>query len=345
MNKKALMTVNFIILMVLVSLLSYHIAKGTVVVVPEKSLPEIDGFEVSKALTVFEMTGEEKMRKDYSVLQYLNKMESREGEYWDEIDELQKEIDELEREFWYRHDVSLQLDICYTLQEYGRHFFGYVLWPLGEPHQGSIWIALSADYESEIRDLKNEAELLQADRIKKEFELETLYQKRDMAHIPRIKELRKEIDVHEYGYKRYVLLSTVVPYKLKKGESLEITPSWKEGEHYLAPERDHVWVGMYSTSAPGITNFLGYYATDTFTPDMGYYWEEALKKYLKTKSIRIKWIYAAEGQRIVWEGNKNKNEEWYTFAEYPGDPQEGTYTVVNMSLLNYPEYQQYYVVE
>ena len=343
MNKKKLALVIVIgTTLVFPCYLGIEIIRGNILVISEDSLPEINDFEVSKALTSFEMTGEEKMKKDYSLLQYLNMMESQKNDYWNEIEKLQKEIDELERELRYRHDVSVQLDILYTLQKYGKHFLGYLLWPIGRP-QG-VAIVTSRDYESEIVNLKNEVELLKEGYIKKKIELKTLYNEKDITLISQIKELRREIDTSRYGYKRYVLLSTVVPYKLKKGESLEITPSWEEGEHYLSLEKDHVWIGMYSTETPGTTNFLGCYTTDVFTHDMNFYWEEALKKNPETGSIRIKWIYISEGHRIVWEGNKNESEEWYTFAEYEGDPEDGVYTVVNMNLLNYPEYQQYYVV-
>ncbi|MEA1994267.1 MAG: hypothetical protein U9N35_07750 [Euryarchaeota archaeon] len=350
MNKKSLIISGGIISLVLFLLsccLVIEITKGDILVVPEKSLQEIDYFEVGHARSYGEAVGEKKMRKDYSVIQFLNEMESQGGDRWDELEQLRLEVRELEREFSYRKDVDLQLEILYTLQEHGKHFLGYVFWPIGEPQPGSMWIVLSADYESEIRYLKNEVELLREDLIKKEFELEKLYKKRDNTLIGWIKELRREIDTYKttkYGYKRYVLLSTVIPYKLKTGKSLEITPPWEEGEHRFSEFKEkHVWVGMYDTDTPRATNFLGYYITDTFTPKMQHYWEEALEKNPETKSIRIKWIYIAEGHTIVWEGNKNKEKEWYTFAEYGGDPQEGAYTVVNMSLLNYPEYQQYYV--
>ena len=338
------MTVNFIIFMMFVSLLSYHIAKGTIVVVPEKSLTEVNDYlDVAKALNAFEMTGEEKMRNDSSVTEILSEITSSEDKNWEKIEELQSEIEKLEEELWYRRDVHLQLSILYNLQQRGKHLFGYVISPLGAP-QG-VPKGIFVDYESEITDKKNELELLREDRIKKQQELKELYKRRDPTPIPSMKELSYELQGHEYTTKRYFFLYTVLLFKLKHNESLKITPSWEEGEHYLAPERDHVWVGMYSTSEPGITNFLECYTTDTFTPDIAHYWNEAVKKNLQTKSIRIKWIYTSQGHKIIWEGNKNNNEEWYTFAEYSGDPQEGMYTVVNMSLLNYPEYQQYYVVK
>ncbi|MEA1992800.1 MAG: hypothetical protein U9N35_00165 [Euryarchaeota archaeon] len=342
MNKKSLMIMDCIVLLLLISQLSYHVVNGGMVIVPEESLQEIDYFEVANALNAFEMIGEEKMRKDSSVTEFLNNIDSPEDENWEKIENLQSAIEKLEEELWYRSDVHLQLSILYSLQQRGKHLFGHVVLPVGTSQGVSKGIFV--DDESEIADRKNELELLREDRIGKQHGLEELYMRRDPTLISSMKELSYELQGHEYTTKRYFFLHTVLLFKLKHNESLEITPSWEEGEHYLSPEKDHVWVGMYDSSAPGVTNFLGYYITNTFTSDMNYYWEETLKNNPETKSIRIKWIYTAKGQRIVWEGNKNKEKEWYTFAEYESDPEAGTYTVVNMNLLNYPEYQQYYVV-
>ena len=206
------------------------------------------------------------------------------------------------------------------------------------------------DYESEITKQKNEVELLREKLTKKELELKELYKKRDNSLVGEINKLRDELErseiARDYASKREVLLYTVLFYKLKKSESLEILPSWEEDEHYLSDfERDHVWVGLYNTSIPGTSNFVGGYNTDVFTSDMGCYWEEALKNNSETKSIRIKWIYISQGHKIVWEGYKNENEEWFTLSEYTGDPENGTYKLVNMSVLNYKDYQQYYVVD
>ena len=343
MNKKRLTIIFLSGILILSS--CYFILRiiDNKIVVPEKSLPKIEYSKAGGALTAMEMVGEEKMRKESSIIDLLNEMALYDTDNWEKIEKTQLEIDILEQEHLYRRDVYLQYSILYDLQRYGKSYFGYMFSHLCTP-QG-VPKGLFANYKSEIEKQKNEAELLREDLIKMNYELKKLYKKRDITLIDQIKKLREKITENDYASKREVLLSTVVPYKLKKGESLEITPSWEEGEHYLSLEKDHVWIGMYSTETPGTTNFLGCYTIDVFTHDMKFYWEEALKKNPETESIRIKWIYISEGHRIVWEGNKNESEEWYTFAEYEGDPEDGVYTVVNMNLLNYPEYQQYYVVE
>ena len=341
MNKKKL---SIIIAIGLIIPFSYYFMIG-IIIVPEKTLPEIDEFEVGKALNAMEMVGEEKMKKNDDLRKLLGEI-SRGEDFWNEAETLQQEIDILEQEHQYRREVYLQMYITHNLSKskitpFG-HVFSFMCTPYGVPR------GISVDYESEIVKQKNEVELLREKLTKKELELKELYKKKDNSLVGEINKLRDELErseiARDYASKREVLLYTVLIYKLKKGEPLEITPSWEEGEHYLSLEKDHVWIGMYSTESPGTTNFLGCYTIDVFTHDMKFYWEEALKKNPETESIRIKWIYISEGHRIVWEGNKNESEEWYTFAEYEGDPEDGVYTVVNMNLLNYPEYRQYYVV-
>jgi len=349
MNKKKLTIIVTIGL--IICPLSYYFVIG-VIIVPKNSLPEIDDFEVGNALTVFEMIGEEKMRKETKLRDLLGRAGNGEKFWngkniWNEIEKLRKETDRLDEELWYRKEMHLQLYIIYNLSKSKITPFGYVFsfvcTPYGVPR------GISVDYESEITKQKNEVELLRVKLVKKELELKELYKKRDNSLVGEINKLRDELErsdiARDYASKREVLLYTVLLYKLKKSESLEITASWEEGEHYLSPERDHVWVGLYNTSIPDISNSVGEYTTDVFTSNMNYYWEEALKKKPETKLIRIKWIHLSQGHRIIWEGNKNEKEEWYTFSKYNGDPEEGNYNIVNMNLLNYPEYQQYYVVE
>ena len=343
MNKKKLAII--IAVGLIIFSFSYYFMIG-IIIVPEKTLPEIDEFEVAKALNTMEFVGEKMMRKNDDLRKLLGEI-SRGEDFWNEAETLQREIDKLNGEHQYRREVYLQMYITHNLSKskitpFG-HVFSFMCTPYGVPR------GISVDYESEIVKQKNEVELLREKLTKKELELKELYKKKDNSLVGEINKLRDELErseiARDYASKREVLLYTVLIYKLKKGESLEITPSWEEGEHYLSLEKDHVWIGMYSTETPGTTNFLGCYTIDVFTHDMNFYWEEALKKNPETESIRIKWIYISEGHRIVWEGNKNESEEWYTFAEYEGDPEDGVYTVVNMNLLNYPEYQQYYVVE
>jgi len=342
MNKKRLTIIFLSGILILSS--CYFILRiiDNKIVVPEKSLPKIEYSKVGGALTAMEMVGEEKMRKESSIIDLLNEMALYDTDNWEKIEKTQLEIDILEQEHRYRRDVYLQYSILYDLQRYGKSYFGYMFSHLCTP-QG-VPKGLFVNYKFEIEKQKNEAELLREDLIKMNYELKKLYRKRDITLIDQIKKLREKITENDYTSKREVLLYTVLIYKLKKGEPLEITPSWEEGERHLSPERDHVWVGLYNTSTPEMSNFIGGYNTDVFTSDMRCYWEEALKNNSETKSIRIKWIYISQGHKIIWEGYKNESEEWYTFAEYKGDPEEGYYTIVNMSLLNYPEYQQYYVV-
>ncbi len=344
MNKKKLAIIIAIGLIIFPFL--YYFAIG-IIIVPEKSLPEIDEFEVGKALNAMEMVGEEKMKKNDERRKLLGEI-SRGKDLWNNAEMLQREIDKLDNEHQYRREVYLQLYVIHNLSKskitpFGR-VFSFMCTPYGVPR------GISVDYESEITKQKNEVELLREKLTKKELELKELYKTRDNSLVGEINKLRDELErseiARDYASKREVLLYTVLFYKLKKGESLEILPSWEEDEHYLSDfERDHVWVGLYNTSTPEMSNFIGDYTTDVFTSDMSHYWEEALKNNLETKSIRIKWIYISQGHKIVWEECKNETEEWYTFSKYDDDPNDGNYTVVNMNLLNYPEYQQYYVVD
>lgn len=343
MNKKKL---AIIIAIVLIIPFSYYFMIG-IIIVPEKSLPEIDEFEVAKALNTMEFVGEEMMRKNDDLRKLLGEI-SRGEDFWNDAETLQREIDKLNDEHQYRREAYLQMYITHNLSKskitpFG-HVFSFMCTPYGAPR------GISVDYESEIVRQENEVELLREKLTKKELELKELYKKRDNSLIGEINKLRNKLEgsdiARDYASKREVLLYTVLLYKLKKGESLEILPSWEEGEHYLLEfKKDHVWVGLYDTSTPDISNFIGYYTTDVFTLDMNYYWEEALKNNHETKSIRIKWIYTSQDYKIVWEGCKNEDEERYTFSKYTGDPENGTYKLVNMSVLNYEDYQQYYVVD
>jgi len=344
MNKKKLAIIIAIGLIIFP--FSYYFMIG-IIIVPKKSLLEIDEFEVAKALNTMEFVGEERMRKNDDLRKLLGEI-SRGEDLWNEAEMLQREIDKLDNEHQYRREVYLQLYVTHNLSKSKITLFGYVFSFMCTPY--GVPRGISVDYESEIVKQKNEVELLREKLTKKELELKELYKKKDNSLVGEINKLRNKLEVsdiaRDYASKREVLLYTVLLYKLKKGDSLEILPSWGEGEHYLSDfKRDHVWVGLYNISIYDVSNFIGYYTTDVSTLDMNYYWEEALKKNPDTKSIKIKWIYISQDYKIVWEGCKNEDEEWYTFSKYTGDPENGTYKLVNMSVLNYKDYQQYYVVD
>ncbi len=98
--------------------------------------------------------------------------------------------------------------------------------------------------------------------------------------------------------------------------------------------RGKVWVGMYSSNTPDKNYFIDEYCTDTFTTNMYYYWNEAKNRNPNTNSIQVKWIYTAtcnydnKVHDLIWEGNKNSNSVWYTYAQYVyEDPPKGDYGV------------------
>ena len=163
MNKKRLTIIFLSGILILSS--CYFILRiiDNKIVVPEKSLPKIEYSKVGGALTAMEMVGEEKMRKESSIIDLLNEMALYDTDNWEKIEKTQLEIDILEQEHLYRRDVYLQYSILYDLQRYGKSYFGYMFSHLCTP-QG-VPKGLFANYKSEIEKQKNEAELLREDLI------------------------------------------------------------------------------------------------------------------------------------------------------------------------------------
>ncbi|MGC9021101.1 MAG: hypothetical protein ACP5KE_07845 [Candidatus Methanodesulfokora sp.] len=110
-----------------------------------------------------------------------------------------------------------------------------------------------------------------------------------------------------------------------------------------------VWVGCYYSSTPDVSESpIKEFCTSTYTTDLNYYWDLAKSGYCKNKgtgqsvpgylinSIQVKWFYSAQisgysgFHDLIWEGNKNANSVWYTYAAYrTTSPQAGYYMFRN----------------
>jgi len=287
--------------------------------------------------------------------------EAKEGIRWKEIEDLQSEIEELEGEYWYKKEILFEIEVIRKYTEL--------------QNDGTLKIVREPFPEIENLDFKvakalNTMEFVGKERMEKKSELyETLFGKdcenidwnntgKVYVKIPDldINKIEKayweieDLDVKHWKYKKeYIELRTIQKIKedIANGRTTlsgcygfwcdpKTTPLNDFGYYtFYNFQKINVWVGMYSSSSPNPSYYLGEYCTTYFTTSMTYYWNLAKNRNPNTKSIQIKWFYLADVQEdgtrhnIIWEGNKNSYREWYTYyGKYTTtNPKSGRYQI------------------
>jgi len=288
-----------------------------------------------------EMLEKEIKEKKKLLLELYKK--TKEGIYWKEIEDLQSEIEELEREYWYKKEILFEISVLrkYTeLQEDGT--LKIVRESLPEIENLDFEIAFS----------RNGSQFMGEKRIQKEMEIDDLLERAEKGEnlwdeIIKIENEISSIEEKEWEYRREYLESRII-----KIASETPTPrfTWycpsficgnkddplPAGHHYLKNfSKVKVWIGMYDSPTPSENTFIGEYCTTYFTTNMEFYLREAVERNPDTDSIQIKWFYLAYApwdyryHDIIWEGNKSTDPnigEWYTYAEYlTTNPTNGLY--------------------
>ena len=305
-----------------------------------------------------EMLEKEIKEKKKLLLELYKK--TKEGIYWKEIEDLQSEIEELEREYWYKKEILFEISVIRKYTEL--------------QSDGTLKIvkeSLPEIDDFEVGKALNTMEFVGEEKMRKESELcELIFGKnyenkywnemgKEYVEVPdldtkKLETLYREIenleDEHWQYKKRHIELRTIQKMNkdLNKGISiltiycsetlcLPKIPHLKDNYWYSFGNfrKIRVWVGMYSTNSPHKNYKIDEYCTSYFTTSMNYYWNVAKNRNPNTKSIQIKWFYLADvyddGTRhnIIWEGNKNSSREWYTYyGKYTTtNPKSGSYQV------------------
>ena len=303
---------------------------------------------------------EKEIKKKKEMLLGLYK-EAKEGIQWKELEDLQSEIEELEREYWYKKEVLFEMSVIRKYTEL--------------QSDGTLKIvreSLPEIDDFEVGKALNTMEFVGEEKMRKESELcELIFGKnyenkywnemgKEYVEVPdldtkKLETIYREIenleDEHWQYKKRHIELRTIQKIKedIANGRTTlsgcygfwcdpPTTPLDDYGYYiFYNFQKVKVWVGMYDKSSPFDPNadMIDEYCTTYFTTSMTYYWNLAKNRNPNTKSIQIKWFYLADvyddGTRhnIIWEGNKNSSREWYTYyGKYTTtNPKSGSYQV------------------
>lgn len=116
MKKKPIISCLIILIIFSIFLFFLSLNNRTIITIPQNTSPQMStiDFQVAKALNVMEMLGEERMRKETK----LDKLyiEARQGkDVWGEIEKLENEIEELDKEYWEKREEWLRLRILQNI--------------------------------------------------------------------------------------------------------------------------------------------------------------------------------------------------------------------------------------
>jgi len=212
MNTRSAVALSIALLVLFLSASLWY--SRTIVVVREKSLPEINNldFEVSKALNTMELIGEQKMRKE-TQLDNLYR-EARAGrDVWNEIEKLESEVDYLEKQHWGAREKWIKLRMLQGLSK-GIKIDGYIVALYSSGYNVPRTKNLKSIFEKEMRELESIEKQIEIKRLRLQELRNTAKSGKDVWS--EIETLRTEIKKlkNEYYYRkeRYYYLKLLQDY-------------------------------------------------------------------------------------------------------------------------------------